>query len=99
MGAPKGTFPGGLDITPSSTPINEIGPVYNCPVVQESCGKIGNREGDNAMQARLFDPDHKSVGEFNKFFNYIVHVLVYILHKLFGAFLAWVEANICTCTV
>lgn len=44
------------------------------------------------MQARLFDPDRKSGGEF--LFNYIVHVLVYILQKLFGEFLVWVEANI-----
>ena len=74
MGAPKGTFPGGLDIIPSSTPVNETGLVYNCPVTQGSCGMIGSGEGDDA---RLFDPDRKSADKLKHLFSYTVHLHVH----------------------
>ena len=74
MGAPKGKFPGGLEIMPSATAIDETGLVYNCPVIQGSCGKVGNGEGDDA---RLFDPDRKSAGELEKSFSYSVHCTIH----------------------
>lgn len=59
VGAPKGTYPGGLlDLPMSSTPESETGLVYDCPVQQGTCGMIGNGQGNDA---RLFDPDPNTV--------------------------------------
>lgn len=59
VGAPKGTYPGGLlDLSMSSTPENETGLVYDCPVQQGTCGMIGNGQGNDA---RLFDPDPNTI--------------------------------------
>ena len=43
MGAPRGTFPGGLSITdfPNTTaPENQTGLVYSCPVAPAPCGGV-----------------------------------------------------------
>jgi hypothetical protein len=76
VGAPKGTYPGGLSPSTMSTPENETGLVYNCPVRSGSCGRIGTGEGNDA---RLFDPDRKSAG--NQFhLATIIQGSVYIYH-------------------
>ena len=73
MGAPKGTFPGGVTgLTSSITPESETGLVYDCPILQGSCGRIGNGEGDDI---KLFDSERKFAGKFK---NPQLHVHVHV---------------------
>ena len=57
MGAPKGTFPGGLDnlVEPTSQPENETGLVYDCPLNSGPCGPVGRSVGAGIFDRRLFD--------------------------------------------
>ena len=60
VGAPKGTFPGGLSgvTTGGSNPVSDTGLVYQCPVVNPgTCtGVFGNGAGNDR---RLFDDARK----------------------------------------
>ena len=45
VGAPKGTYPGGLSLNAPKfafPPVNETGLVYQCPVSPGECGPIGD---------------------------------------------------------
>ena len=60
VGAPRGTFPGGLDLDAASTPENQTGLVYDCPVSRGSCGRLGDGTG---LSEKLFDPTRKEGGK------------------------------------
>ena len=42
MGAPQGTYPGGLPLPADGSAENNTGLVYECPVGRGGCGRIGN---------------------------------------------------------
>jgi len=42
VGAPRGTYPGGLSLPTLSSAENYTGLVYECPVGQGECGRVGN---------------------------------------------------------
>eukprot|EP00731_Ephydatia_muelleri_P007766 Em0004g104a len=56
VGAPKGTFPGGLNYTHlGEPPVNTTGLVYLCPILNSSCeGLLGN---GMSWDRKLFDED------------------------------------------
>ena len=58
MGAPRGTYPGGLMSLPDNgTAENQTGLIYNCPIQPGDCdGLFGNGAGNDL---RLFDPERK----------------------------------------
>ena len=58
MGAPKGTFPGGLDnlaVVNSSQAENETGLVYQCPLNPGACGPVGRSADPGIFDRRLYD--------------------------------------------
>ena len=56
MGAPRGTYPGGLDL-PELNPVTRGGLVYQCPIRAGNCSGLGaNGSGDDR---RLFDGERK----------------------------------------
>ncbi len=64
VGAPNGTFPGGLPglVDAGSDPVNNTGLVYQCPIDNGTCGAVG-RDGStsNPINRRLFDDQRKSI--------------------------------------
>lgn len=54
VGAPLGTYPGGVLGLPTSSPERETGLVYQCRVAGECEGILGNNAGNDR---RLFDGD------------------------------------------
>ena len=61
MGAPKGTYPGGLTSLPELNPVLRTGLIYNCPIKSPGgCDGLlsANTEPDVANNdRRLFDGD------------------------------------------
>ena len=58
VGAPKGTYPGGLALPASADAENETGLVYQCSLTDEACSAVG-RDGSNPANDRLFDSQRK----------------------------------------
>ena len=57
VGAPHGTYPGGVPGLPTLMPENGTGLVYQCPLRNGNCtGVMGN---DRLNDRRLFDGDRK----------------------------------------
>ncbi|XP_064401212.1 integrin alpha-5-like [Halichondria panicea] len=69
VGAPNGTFPGGLPglVDAGSDPVNNTGLVYQCPIDNGTCGAVG-RDGStsNPINRRLFDdqPDGANLTDY-----------------------------------
>ena len=55
MGAPAGTYPGGLDLPNAPNATNMTGLVYLCPVNPGDCEGLRSNETDN--DRRLFDDE------------------------------------------
>ena len=64
VGAPSGTYPGGLPVPPDvnvSGVVNRTGLVYACPITPGDCDSVsGNGVGNDV---RMFDYEGKTVEE------------------------------------
>lgn len=65
IGAPQGTYPGGLTDLPPLMPENVTGLIYECPLsTPGSCGGlIGSSNNISNNDRRLFDGDRKSINK------------------------------------
>ena len=57
VGAPRGTYPGGLSLPENGMAENQTGLIYDCPIQLGDCnGLFGSGSGNDL---RLFDPEGK----------------------------------------
>ena len=62
VGAPRGTYPGGLSGLPALDPVERVGLVYICPVASGECGGLVSNDSDvHSNDRRLFDGDRKYI--------------------------------------